>query len=129
VIATREVRPGVIEVSIPAAQYGQAGAHWRKVLTGPNHNGYGKLYIQRLGANQRRYWHCYGPRDWYRGEAGVNQDECPGAMFIWTSHKQAHVEAVDAIDNQKLGRDLGQALRRYEQRDEKDLWAIVFRFV
>ena len=129
-ITTREIRPGVVEVVIPATSYGQAGAHWRKVLDGPNHNGYGRLFIQRYGANQRRYWHCYAFGDWYKGEVGPNRDECPGAMFIWPySLKPADVDVVDAVDNQTLGRDLGAALRLYPQKDSNDLWEVVFRFV
>lgn len=128
-ITTHEIRPGVVEVTIAAASYGQAGTHWRRVLSGPNHGGYGQIYIQRFGANQRRYWSCYELRDYYRGSKGANLDECPGAMFIWTGKKEAHVEPIDAIDNQALGRDVGAALRKYPQRDDKDLWEVVFRFV
>jgi hypothetical protein len=130
VIVAREVGAGVVEVTLSSSAYGQAGAHWKHVLDGPNHNGYGRLFIQRYGANQRRYWHCYGEGDWYRGVKGANMDECPGAMFIWPfSLKHPHVEAIDAIDNQRLGRELGAALRPYSQRDENDLWEVVFRFV
>ena len=50
-------------------------------------------------------------------------------MFIWTAVKEADVEAIDAIDNQKLGRNLGTALRPFAQNDEKDLWEVQFRFV
>jgi hypothetical protein len=128
-ISTREVAPGVVEVTIAAARYGQAGTHWRHVLSGKNHGGYGKIYIQRFGANKRRYWSCYELRDYYRGCQGANLDECPGAMFIWAGEKEAHVEALDAIDNQKLGRELGAALRKYEQKDERDLWEVRFRFL
>lgn len=110
--------PGVVNVTIRASAYGQAGEHWRKVLTGPNHGGYGKIFIQRFGANLRRYLSCYELRDYYRGAQGANLDECPGAMFIWTSHKPADVEAIDAIDNQKLGRELGNALRARRQMNE-----------
>jgi hypothetical protein len=127
-ITTREIRPGVVEVTIVAAAYGQAGLHWRKVLSGANHNGYGRIYIQRQGANARRYQSCYELRDYYRGERGANLDECPGAMFIWSGPKSAHVEALDAIDNQKLGRELGHALRGYPQQTPQDLWEVVFRF-
>ena len=57
-------------------------------------------------------------------------DECPGAMFIWPfSLKEPHVEAVDAVDNQRLGRDLGRALRTYPQKDQNDLWEVVFQFI
>lgn len=128
-ITTRDIRPGVVEVTIPVAAYGQAGAHWRRVLGGPNHRGYGRIYIQRFGANQRRYLSCYELRDYYRGEKGANLDECPGAMFVWSGMKEASVEAIDAIDNQALGRDLGAALRKYPQKDERDLWEVIFRFV
>jgi hypothetical protein len=127
-ITTREIKPGVVEVTISAAAYGQAGAHWRRVLSRSNHGGYGKIYIQRFGANQRRYWSCYELRDYYRGNPGANLDECPGAMFIWTANKPAHVEALDAMDNQALGRALGAALRKYPQRNAEDLWEVVFRF-
>ena len=49
-------------------------------------------------------------------------------MFIWAGKKEAHVEALDAIDNQALGRALGAALRKFPQNDERDLWEVVFRF-
>ena len=50
--------------------------------------------------------------------------------FIWPfSLKEPSVEAVDAIDNQKLGRDMGQALRKLSQKDANDLWEVVFRFI
>jgi hypothetical protein len=127
-IRVREVRPGVVEVTIATRDYGQAGEHWRRVLGGRNHGGYGQIYSQRFGANQRRYWSCYELRGVYRGNPGANLDECPGAMFVWTGDKEADVEALDAIDNQTLGRDMGHALRRFEQRDERDLWEVVFRF-
>lgn len=42
----------------------------------------------------------------------ANLDECPGAIFGWSGKKEAHVEALDAIDNQALGRDIGAALRK-----------------
>jgi hypothetical protein len=128
-IWTKEILPGVIQVTIATAHYGQAGRHWRRVLEGPHHNGYGRIFIQRFGAEQRRTWHCYPHRVWYKGQKGVNQDECPGAMFIWTGDKEADVEALDAIDNQTLGRDLKNVLLPYKQGDENDLWEIVFRFV
>jgi hypothetical protein len=127
-ILVTEIRAGVLRVLIQVSAYGQAGAHWRKVLDGPNHKGYGRIYIQRHGANSRRYENCYDLAGYYKGCAGANIDECPGAMFIWTSMKDADVEAIDAIDNQALGRDLGNALRKYKQKDEKDLWEVQFRF-
>ncbi len=127
-ILTSENPPGVVTVTIRVSAYGQAGEHWRDVLSGPNHGGYGKIYIQRFGANLRRYLSCYELRDYYRGVTGANLDECPGAMFIWTTDKPADVEAIDAIDNQKLGRKLGNELRKYPQVDERDLWEVRFRF-
>lgn len=128
-ISTNELMPGLVQVIIRVSDYGQAGEHWREVLEGPQHNGYGKIYIQRYGANRRRYENCYDLSSYYRGCTGANIDECPGAMFIWTSDKEADVEAIDAVDNQKLGRELGNALRRFYQRDEKDLWEVHFQFV
>jgi hypothetical protein len=65
----------------------------------------------------------------FQGEKGINQDECPGAMFIWTTLKDPSVEAVDALHNQALGRDLGRALQPYEQRSPLDLWEVTFRFM
>ncbi len=50
-------------------------------------------------------------------------------MFIWPGNRQADAEAVDAIDNQALGRDLGRKLQKCEQQNENDLWEVVFRFV
>lgn len=128
-IHVHEGSPGIITVCIHTSAYGQAGAHWRGVLKGPNHGGYGRIYIQRSGANERRNEACAELRWHYRGQKGANVDECPGAMFIWTGGKLAHVEAVDAIDNQKLGRDLGGKLRRFKQKSPKDLWEVRFRFV
>lgn len=128
-ITALEIKPGVVQVVIRIADYGQAGEHWRDALEGPNHNGFGKIYIQRFGANKRRYENCYDLSFYYRGCAGANIDECPGAMFIWTSDKDADVEAIDAVDNQKLGRELGNALRAYPQKDEQDLWEVKFVFV
>ncbi len=128
-IWTRETKPGVIEVTIATSHYGQAGAHWRQVLEGPDHQGYGRIFIQRFGANRRRYLNCYPYRGYYKGEKGANLDECPGAMFIWTGYREADVEAIDAIDNQTLGRDLGRELRPFEQKNEEELWEVIFRFV
>ncbi|MEM5387780.1 hypothetical protein VSR68_29890 [Paraburkholderia phymatum] len=127
-VSVKEVRPGFLEIKILSSAYGEAGAHWMRTLSPPENGGYGRIFIQRFGANKRRYWHCYGPKDWYKGESGINQDECPGAMFVWTSGKYASVEAVDAIHNQSLGRDLGLALSAYPQQDENDLWEVTFRF-
>jgi hypothetical protein len=128
-IKTREIRPGVIEVTVRTNVYGQAGVHWRRVLGGPNHGGYGRIFIERTGANRRRYESCYDSRGDYRGNPGVNLDECPGAMFVWMGLKEASVEPLNAVDNQKLGRALGHALRPYPQRKIRELWEVVFRFL
>jgi hypothetical protein len=51
-------------------------------------------------------------------------------MFIWPfSLKDADVEAIDAIDNQKLGRALGSVLRPYAQDSPNELWEVSFKFV
>jgi|SRR3954471_21507073 hypothetical protein len=123
-----EIRPGVVQVTINATYYGDAGAHWKRTLAGPLNGGYGKIYIQRDQRKRRQYWHTTGPRVNYRGEPGINQDECPGAMFIWTAIKYPSVEAVDAIHNQNLGRDLGRVLQSFGQTAPSDLWEVIFFF-
>jgi hypothetical protein len=128
-VVTQEVAPGVIEITIHTHHYGQAGDHWRRTLSGPNNGGYGTIYIQREGAAKRRYWHTRGPRVWYKGEKGINQDECPGAMFIWTTMKYPSIEEVDALDNQRLGGDLGRELQKYPQAAPDDLWEVRFKFL
>src|SRR5882724_5793444 len=125
-ISASEIRPGMVQVVIDVSAYGDAGAHWKRTLAGPFNGGYGKIYIQRDQRKLRQYWHTTGPRVNYRGEAGINQDECPGAMFVWTAIKHPSVEAVDAIHNQKLGRDLGRALQRFAQKRPTDLWEVTF---
>ena len=129
-ITTRSVRPGVVEITIVAKHYGMAGAHWKRTLSGPRHGGFGRIFIQRWGVNRRRYDSCYDLRGVYRGNPGVNIDECPGAMFIWDGPRfHASIEPIDPIDNQKLGRELGHALRQFEQKTEADLWEVQFRFL
>jgi hypothetical protein len=128
-IDIEEVRPGVVRVLIHASAYGQAGAHWKSVLKGPRHGGYGRIFIQREGAAGRRRDACWAQRGDYRDCPGANLDECPGAMFIWTEAKAAHVEAIDAVDNQTLGRHLGLALRPCVQKTPADLWEVEFHFL
>ena len=125
VIARPLGHSGVIEITIVTSAYGQAGDHWRSVLERSSSR-FGRIYIQRAGAAERRRWHTAGNYEWYRGEQGANQDECPGAMFIWTRDVAPHVEAVDAIDNQNLGRDMKNALRRYR---DAQMWQVKFRFI
>jgi hypothetical protein len=127
-ILASEVAPGVVQVLIHTHVYGQAGEHWKQRLNGPNHGGYGRIFIQRYGANQRRYQHCYDLKGYYVG-SGADIDECPGAMFIWPfTDKEVSTEAIDAIDNRSLGSALGLALRQFEQKDDRDLWEVLFRF-
>lgn len=120
---------GVITLQIVTGVYGQAGQHWKSVLNGPNNGGYGKIYIDRKGASTRRRWHTADLHSYYQKVPAINIDECPGAMFIWTTAKMVDVEAVDAIDNQKLGRDMGLALRPFQQTNPKDLWEVRFKFM
>jgi hypothetical protein len=128
-IDVEEIRPGVLQIRIHAASYGQAGEHWKAVLDKPRQGGYGRIYIQRFGADGRRRDACWEQRGDYRGCAGANLDECPGAMFIWTEAKKADVEAIDAIDNQTLGRHLRLALKPFSQASAADLWEVEFRFL
>lgn len=37
-ITTTEIRPGVIEITILAKAYGDAGKHWQRVLGSHNHS-------------------------------------------------------------------------------------------
>lgn len=128
-ITTIEIRPGVIEVVIQTNMYGDAGQHWKDTLSGPNHGGYGKIYIQRFGIEERRKDSLWELKPYYKGEGiHINLDEAPGAMFIYTANKAVSVEALDAVSNQKLGRELGNALRKFKQNSENELWEVIFRF-
>ncbi len=128
-ISTTE-KSGVVTVTIITAVYGDAGRHWKDVLDKPNHGGYGKIYIQREGAEQRRREACWSLRGLHAGNPAANLDECPGAMFIWTnSGKEADVEPLCATANQKMGRELGQALQQFAQATPADLWEVKFRFL
>lgn len=123
-------KDGVVTVTIVTAAYGDAGRHWKDVLDKPNNGGFGKIYIQRDGAAQRRRDACWSMRGLHAGNPAANLDECPGAMFIWSnSGKEAHVEALCADSNQRLGRDLGAELRKYKQATPADLWEVKFRFL
>lgn len=126
-----EIRDGVVEVTILTSFYEEAGEHWRRVLSGPRHGGYRRIFIQRDGANRRRYLACYDLRGFYIAQP-VNIDECPGAMFIWETKKDASIQPVLAINNQQLGRDMGIELRQFHQKGEHgflDLWEVQFRFI
>lgn len=128
-MTARESAPGVITLTIVARAYGQAGEHWRNTLSGPDNGGYGRIYIERSDAEARRRMHTAGLRSYYRGQVGANIDECPGAMFIWTAPKAPSTEAVDAIDNQALGRDMGRALRPFQPTSTGDMWEVRFLFL
>lgn len=129
-ITATEIKSGLIEVVIQVNAYGDAGAHWKEALGGKNHGGYGKIYIERYGAKERRKDNLWVLKPFYRG-AGIhiNLDEAPGAMFIHSTDKEVSVEPLCAVSNQKLGRDLGNALRKFKQNSPQELWQVIFRFV
>lgn len=121
---------GVVTVTINTAFYGDAGKHWRDILDKPNHGGYGRIFIQRDGADQRRKDACWELKGLHAGNPAANLDECPGAMFIWSnSYKAADVEPLCATANQSLGRDIGLELRQYPQKTPADLWEVKFKFI
>lgn len=127
-VVAREVG-GVVEVMIIVEHYGDAGEHWKRTLDGPDHRGYGHILIERSGAKERRRWHTAGPRVFSAGVLGIDQDECPGAMFVWTTDKIASVEEVDPINNRRLGSDMRVALKPFQFVSGRDLWEVRFRFV
>ncbi|MFA6966184.1 MULTISPECIES: hypothetical protein [Bosea] len=127
-VTAQETMLGIVDVTIRVAAYEEAGEHWKRVLSGPRHGGYGRIFIQRYGINRRRYLNCYDWRGMYRGQP-ANIDECPGAMFIWQGKKEASTEPVFAHNNQRLGRDMGWALRPFQQTGETDFWEVRFKFV
>jgi hypothetical protein len=50
--------------------------------------------------------------------------------MIWDGPEDyPSVDALDAIDNQALGRDMGNAFRQFRQADPNELWELVFEFV
>ena len=137
------ISPGVLAVNIRTAAYPGAADHWKAQLTGENAKKWGRIFIDpsaREGKQRRRdALHPWG--DTYKGEAGANLDECPGAMFVWETQAIAHVEPVDARSNQDLGRDMYHALRRgirdaidpskasrMPRRGEMGWWEVRFRF-
>ena len=128
-ISTTE-KKGVVTITIVTKAYGDAGQHWRDVLDKPNHGGYGKIYIQRDGAKQRRREACWSLNGLHAGNPAANLDECPGAMFIWSNaEKEADVEPLCADANQRFGRDMGAQLRKYAQQTPADLWEVKFKFL
>jgi hypothetical protein len=108
------VADGVVEVRIRTAAYPMVGLHWRQQLTGSNAAKWGRIFVdpskEERRTRRRGALHSFG--DLYRGEVGNNLDECPGAMFVWETNRESHVQPCDARSNQDLGRDLHSALRR-----------------
>jgi len=140
-IRTANPEPGVITVNIQTSGYPMAGDHWRQQLTGAALRQWGKIYIDPApGASDERRSMALAPLGrLYKGEVGNNNDECPGAMFIWQTQETAHVQPLDARSNQDLGRDLYFALRhrvlaatgpckRVELKNRMAWWEVRFSF-
>ena len=108
------ITPGIVEVNISAAAYPMVGLHWKRQLTGRSAAKWGRIFIDpsptERNSRRREALRPFG--NLYRGEVGNNLDECPGAMFVWETHQESHVQPCDARSNQDLGRDLYHALRR-----------------
>jgi hypothetical protein len=96
--------------------------HWRQQLSGKNKSKWGKIYIDPdPAAKQQRRSIALAPfAGLYKGVPANNNDECPGAMFIWETQETSHVLPVDAIANQAFGRDLYRALEREVLRATSD---------
>jgi hypothetical protein len=111
-IQTETVAPGVIQVTIQTSAYPMVGEHWRRQLSGANRKRWGKIFIDPdPKAKAQRRSIALGPfRGLYKGAVGNNNDECPGAMFIWETQRPSHVQPSDAKSNQDFGRDLYRAL-------------------
>jgi hypothetical protein len=88
-IRADNVAPGVITVTIQRCAYPMVAEHWRQQLTGRNKRKWGKIYIDPdPGAKRVRRSMALAPFEGlYKGEIGNNNDECPGAMFIWRPKK------------------------------------------
>ncbi len=125
------IEPGVVLVQIFYLPYGQAGRHWKRVLGNPEVTKakYGSIYIDRFGIKERRKWNLWEFRGDYRGVPEINLDECPGAMFITENTNLSHVEHICAVDNQKLGRDLGNVLTSFTQGSPDEYWEVRFEFL
>jgi hypothetical protein len=128
-ITTRLAAAGVIEVTIKTSAYPMVGEHWRSQLTGRNARKWGWIAIDPDKAERakRRKVALEAFQGLYEGEVGNNNDECPGAMFMWQSNHVAHVQPCDARSNQDLGRDLYFALRKAIP-GEMGWWQVRFKF-
>ena len=117
-IRAENVAPGVIKVTIEVAAYPMVAEHWRQQLTGQNKRKWGRIYIDPdpTAKKDRRSIALAPFKGLYKGEVGNNNDECPGAMFIWETQETSHVQPLDAFSNQSFGRDLYRALEREVMR-------------
>jgi hypothetical protein len=122
-----EREDGVIIVRIPVAAYGDAGLHWRTVLGGSGRARFGSIYLQRFDATERREASTYYLKGIWEG-TGLDRDECPGAMFIFTGCVGYDVREVSAHMNRKLGSDMRHALSRFEQPSPSVLRPVEFEF-
>ncbi len=111
-ITARVIEPGVIFCEIYTTAYFMVGEHWRNQLTGNNKRKWGRIFIDpsKTAKQLRRRDALSDLRGLHRGNAAVNLDECPGAMFIWETQADTHVEPLCAVSNQAFGRDLYWAL-------------------
>lgn len=133
--------PGVITVTVQTSAYPMVADHWKQQLTGRNKAKWGTIYIDPDPASKReRRSIALAPfAGLYKGESGNNNDECPGAMFIWESQDISHVQPCDAVSNQEFGRDLYRALEsvvlRATPNDPRPIkqrmawWQVEFGFV
>lgn len=141
-IRADNVAPGVIAVTIQSSAYPMVAEHWRQQLTGRNKRKWGKIYIDPdPGAKRGRRSMALAPFEGlYKGEIGNNNDECPGAMFIWETQEASHVQPLDAMSNQQFGGDLYRALERVAMkataggrptpiRERMAWWEVRFDFV
>lgn len=106
----------VLVIGIPVASYGEAGKHWKEKLSGRSLARFGTIYLERSGADDRRSIHTWSMRGMYKG-TGLDQDEAPGAMFIWTGIEPASVRHVPRSENRSLGSDMGRAVRELLRDD------------
>ncbi|WP_156955227.1 hypothetical protein [Polaromonas glacialis] len=140
-ISTVRPEPGVINVTILVPAYPTVAEHWRQQLTGANLKKWGRIFIDPApgAAGERRSLALAPFGSLYKGQAGANLDECPGAMFIWDSQEPAHVHPTDARSNQDFGRDLYFALlhrvlsetgpcKRMELKNRMAWWEVRFAF-
>lgn len=141
-ITTERIAPGVIKVTIQVSAYPMVGDHWKQQLSGKNAKKWGRIFIDPAPgeAGDRRSIALAPFQALYKGEIGNNNDECPGAMFIWETQKTAHVQPSDALSNQEFGRDLYFALRQRvlqetglcpakEVKMRMAWWEVVFSFI